>query len=189
MDCSPPGSSVHGVLQARILERVATLLLQDLPDPGIEPHSLMSPASGGRFFTTGATWEALLGRTYGQKGVKEPAQHQPGQALGEMPSSSVGAPQQPRCRSSCNASGRCGADGIQESWLKRGGGPGCGYHSKEIATGFVISDFDYYYPGGLEGKATTCNAGDPGSIPESEDPLEKKMAAHSRTLAGKIPWT
>ena len=23
MDCSPPGSSVHGILQARILERVA----------------------------------------------------------------------------------------------------------------------------------------------------------------------
>ena len=30
----------------------------DLPDPGIEPESLVSPALGGRFFTTGATWEA-----------------------------------------------------------------------------------------------------------------------------------
>ena len=25
MDCSPPGSSVHGILQARILEWIATL--------------------------------------------------------------------------------------------------------------------------------------------------------------------
>ena len=29
-----------------------------LPDPGIEPPSLMSPELAGRFFTTGATWEA-----------------------------------------------------------------------------------------------------------------------------------
>ena len=31
----------------------------DLPDPGIEPMSLTSPALAGRFFTTRATWEAL----------------------------------------------------------------------------------------------------------------------------------
>ena len=30
----------------------------DLPDPGIKPTSLMSPALAGRFFTTSATWEA-----------------------------------------------------------------------------------------------------------------------------------
>ena len=29
----------------------------DLPDPGIKPTSLMSPALAGRFFTTSATWE------------------------------------------------------------------------------------------------------------------------------------
>ena len=28
----------------------------DLPDPGIQPVSLMSPALGGEFFTTRATW-------------------------------------------------------------------------------------------------------------------------------------
>ena len=33
--------------------------LGDLPDSGIEPTSLMSPALAGRFFTTGATWEAI----------------------------------------------------------------------------------------------------------------------------------
>ena len=32
----------------------------DLPDPGIEPMSLTSPALEGRFFTTSATWEATL---------------------------------------------------------------------------------------------------------------------------------
>ena len=30
----------------------------DLPDPGIEPTSLMSPALAGGFLTTTATWEA-----------------------------------------------------------------------------------------------------------------------------------
>ena len=30
----------------------------DLPDPGIKPSSLMSPALAGKFFTPGASWEA-----------------------------------------------------------------------------------------------------------------------------------
>ena len=33
---------------------------RDLPDPGIEPVSLMSPALAGGFFVTNATWEAHL---------------------------------------------------------------------------------------------------------------------------------
>ena len=36
-DCSPPGSSVHGISQARILEWVVISFSRDLPDPGIEP--------------------------------------------------------------------------------------------------------------------------------------------------------
>ena len=44
MDCNPPGSSVQGILQARILEWVAMPYPRDLPDPGIEPMSLTSPA-------------------------------------------------------------------------------------------------------------------------------------------------
>ena len=34
----------------------------DLPDPGIKPVSLMSPALAGGFFTTSATWEATKTR-------------------------------------------------------------------------------------------------------------------------------
>ena len=33
-DCSPPGSCVHGILQARILEWVAVPFSGDLPNPG-----------------------------------------------------------------------------------------------------------------------------------------------------------
>ena len=35
----------------------------DLPDPGIKPASLRSPALAGRFFTTNATWEAPVAGT------------------------------------------------------------------------------------------------------------------------------
>ena len=52
IDHSPPGSSVHGVLQARILEWVAMPSSRDLPNPGIESRSLISPALAGGFFTT-----------------------------------------------------------------------------------------------------------------------------------------
>ena len=58
MDCSPPGSSVHGILQARVLEWGAVPSPGDLPDPGMEPTSLMSPALAGGFFASSATWEA-----------------------------------------------------------------------------------------------------------------------------------
>ena len=39
IDCSPPGSSVHGNSQARVLEWVAFLTPEDLPDPGLETGS------------------------------------------------------------------------------------------------------------------------------------------------------
>ena len=46
---SPPGSSVHGISQTRILEWVAVSTPGDLPDPRIEPTS---SALAGVFFTT-----------------------------------------------------------------------------------------------------------------------------------------
>ena len=56
MDHSPPVSSVHEVLQARILEWVA----RDLPDPRIELLFLVSPELTGGFVSTSTTWETLL---------------------------------------------------------------------------------------------------------------------------------
>ena len=44
MDCSPQGSSVHGILQARILDWIVMSSSRDLPDPGIEPASPAAPA-------------------------------------------------------------------------------------------------------------------------------------------------
>ena len=63
VDCSLPGFSVHGILQARMVEWVAISSSRGSSDPGIKPESLTSPALAGGIFTTSATWEApWLGR-------------------------------------------------------------------------------------------------------------------------------
>ena len=49
IDCSPPGFSAHGILQAGILSGLSVPPSKDLPHPGIEPESL---ALAGRCFTT-----------------------------------------------------------------------------------------------------------------------------------------
>ena len=44
-------------------------MLGDLPNPGLEPASLVSPALTGRFFTNWTTWEALLKWTNNSEGL------------------------------------------------------------------------------------------------------------------------
>ena len=61
MDCSRPGSSVHGIFQARILEWVAIFSSGDLPAPEIE---LKSPALASGFFTTKPESMILIGGYY-----------------------------------------------------------------------------------------------------------------------------
>ena len=51
MDDSPPGSSVHGIFQARRnWSRLPFPTPEDLPDSGIEPRSLASAALASGFF-------------------------------------------------------------------------------------------------------------------------------------------
>ena len=59
LDCSPPDSSVHGILQARMLEWVAKASSRGSSPPRDQTHVSMSPVLTGRFFTTSTTWEAL----------------------------------------------------------------------------------------------------------------------------------
>ena len=56
MDCSLPGSSVHGILRARILEWIVIPFSRGSSPPGIEP---MSPALPGGFFTIESTGKLL----------------------------------------------------------------------------------------------------------------------------------
>ena len=60
MDCSPPGSSGHGIFQTRILEWVAISSSRYLPHSGIELASLASPALAGGFFTTEPPGEPIM---------------------------------------------------------------------------------------------------------------------------------
>ena len=67
VDCSRTGSSVHWILQARTLELVAIPFSRgssrprDLPDPGIEPTTLASPALAGRDLINISAWDAHFG--------------------------------------------------------------------------------------------------------------------------------
>ena len=57
--CSPPGSSVHRILQARILEWVVMPSSRGSSQPqGSNRQSFMSPALVSGFFTTSTTWKA-----------------------------------------------------------------------------------------------------------------------------------
>ena len=62
VDCSLPGSSVHGILQARILEWVAMPSSGDLPNQGIKPISPASPALQASSLSTeplGKPWKTV----------------------------------------------------------------------------------------------------------------------------------
>ena len=60
MNGSLPCSSVHWILQAGILEWLSIPPPGGLPDLGIEPMSLLSPALADQFFTSRATWDAQV---------------------------------------------------------------------------------------------------------------------------------
>ena len=62
MDCNPPGSSVHGILQARILEWVAVPFSKGSSQPR-DPTQISH--NEGRFFTVWTTKEAPKGRCWG----------------------------------------------------------------------------------------------------------------------------
>ena len=57
-DCSPPGSSVHGILQARILEWIAITFSRGSSQPWDQTHV---SCTGRWFLYHCATWEALEG--------------------------------------------------------------------------------------------------------------------------------
>ena len=69
MDCSPPGSSVHGIFQARILEWVAMLSSRGSSQSRDRIHI---SCTAGRFFTTEPPGKPQLFLKQKQK-VKSPA--------------------------------------------------------------------------------------------------------------------
>ena len=71
VDYSSPVSSLHGIVQARILDWVTSSCSKGLPNPEIKPMSPEFPALAGRFFTTSTTWEAPERREKQWKTTKE----------------------------------------------------------------------------------------------------------------------
>ena len=68
---------------------------------------------------------------------------------------------------------------MQETWVGK-----FPWRRERLPTSVFLS-----FPGGSDSKESARNAGDLGSIPGWEDPLEKGMATHSNILAWRIPWT
>ena len=55
-----PGSSVHGFSRQEHWSGLPGSPPGDLPNPGIKPSSLLSPALAGGFFTTSITWGSQI---------------------------------------------------------------------------------------------------------------------------------
>ena len=60
MDCILPGSSVHGIFQARILEWVAISFFRGSSWPRDHPTSLSSSALAGRLFSAAPSWKPFV---------------------------------------------------------------------------------------------------------------------------------
>ena len=73
MDYSSPDSSSMGFSRQEYWKGLPCSPLGDLPNPGIEPVSLMSLELAGKFFTSSATWEAAeLGNVFNYTHVHHP---------------------------------------------------------------------------------------------------------------------
>ena len=65
MDCSLPGSSVHGICQVRILEWVVFPFSRDFANPRIKPTS---PELAGGFFTTEPLGRPMISNMFSMEG-------------------------------------------------------------------------------------------------------------------------
>ena len=69
MDCSPPGSSVHGILQVRILEWVAMPSSRRSSQPRDRTQMSHVSCIGSRFFTTSSIWKAQFSSVHFSRSV------------------------------------------------------------------------------------------------------------------------
>ena len=60
MDCSPPGSSVHGIFQAKIVEWVAIYASRGSSQPRDQTHTSKISCIAGGFFTTAPPGKSVL---------------------------------------------------------------------------------------------------------------------------------
>ena len=215
MDCSPAGSSVHGILQAEILEWVAFSFSRRSSQPRDWIHLSCISSIGRQFLFPRAS-------QYSAKDWWAPLQvtlfpccslvfwlPQPLWILTSASSTQWDARlssfpswytvwKMPLCGDNCRAR-LSGSPSLQDYsptlcvssvWKQL-------LHSFcLVAPSWSVVDVSAHVvvmslglPSGKELPASAGGAGDPGSTPGLEDPLEKEMATHSSYLAWKIPWT
>ena len=75
MDCSPPGSSVHGISQARILEGVAISSSRGSSQPRDQTCISCVSCIGRQVLYHRGTWESLLAEQGSAKRAFKPAKH------------------------------------------------------------------------------------------------------------------
>ena len=115
MDCSPPGSSVHGIFQTRILEWVAISYSRGSSQPKDQTYISCASCIGRQILYHYATWEALLPKEVRLKrGSDPPKVTQQSRGLGLLSSPQNPAPPPP-------FSGSSAAQGAQQGPFSSGG--------------------------------------------------------------------
>ena len=143
----------------------------DLPDPGIEPMSLPSPAFAGRFFTMSTPWEALDLLSFTQLS-----------SYLTIINLSIHI---------CNLSSTHTCVYIYIYIYINHLCVICliYHHLSIICLIYLPAHHLYIYLGVSHRKESACNVGDLGSVPGLVSSPEKGMATQSSILAWRIPWT
>ena len=180
--CSPPGSSVHGILYTRVLDFVASPFSRGSSDLGIKPGS---PALTGGFFTTEPPGKlmCLITKPQNKIGIES--------TLGGSSGKD----------STCNAGDLGSIPGLGRS-LGKGNGYPLQYSGLENSKDCIVCEvtkswtqLSYFHFHCIRASLVAQFVKNMLTIQETqvrflgqEDPLEKEMATHSSILAWKIPW-
>ena len=173
MEWGYPGSSAHGILQARLQSELPCPPPRDLPDPGMEPTSFKSPALAGGFFTTRATWEAYLTAPAGPS-LLPPASW----------CDSASPPAGSGTDDSSLAEPWVARDPDGERAVEKGqevvGGEGSAWSSGQVHKGLLRA-----FPGSPVVKTSPTNAGDADLIPDLEAKIPYSSEPKNQSIKQK----
>ena len=163
--------TVHGILQARILEWVAFPSSRGSSQPGTKP---MSPAS---------QVDSLPAEPPGKSPPANAEDHERwvrSLGWGRSPEGAHDNPLQYSCLENPMARGswQAAAHRVAKSWTQL----------KRLST-YTHTHTHTVFPGGSVGEVSACNGGDPGSFPGLGRSSGEENATHFSILAWRIPWT
>ena len=173
MDCSPPGSSVHGIFQATRLEWAAISYSRGSSHPGIKPRS---PALAGEFFTT----EPLGSLMYLYLHLYLHLY-----LYLYLFGGGNGKPLQYSCleNSMDREAWWATVHGVAKSQTQLSAWAQCVYICVCVCV-CVRINICMIFPGGSDSKESACNSGDLGSIPGARSP----RVGNGNPLLYGLPW-